>query len=48
MMKEISKDELQSIDGGGLGLLGAAGLIAGAAFLIGVVDGYVNPKKCDD
>ena len=47
-MKKISKDELQSINGGGLSLLGAAGLIAGAVFIIGVIDGYVNPKKCNE
>lgn len=47
-IKEISKDELQNINGGGISLLGAAGLVAGAVFLIGVIDGYVRPKKCND
>lgn len=47
-MEKISKDELQNINGGGLSLLGVAGIIAGAVFLIGVIDGYVNPKKCDE
>lgn len=47
-IKEISKDELQKINGGGLSLLGVAGIVAGAVFLIGVIDGYVRPKKCND
>ena len=47
-LEKISKDELQNINGGGLSLLGVAGIIAGAVFLIGVIDGYVNPKKCDE
>ena len=47
-MEQINKEELKNINGGGLSLLGAAGLIAGAVFLIGVIDGYVNPKKCNE
>lgn len=47
-MNEISKDELHEIDGGGLGLLGVAGIVAGAVFLIGVIDGYVRPKECNE
>lgn len=47
-IKEISKDELKKIDGGGISLLGVAGIVAGAVFLIGVIDGYVRPKKCNE
>ena len=47
-MKQISKEELENINGGGLSLLGAAGIIAGAVFIIGVIDGYVRPKKCNE
>ena len=47
-MEQINKEELKNINGGGLSLLGAAVLIAGAVFLIGVIDGYVNPKKCNE
>ena len=46
-MKEISKEELQEMNGGGLSLLGVAGIVAGVVFIIGVIDGYVNPKKCN-
>ena len=47
-IKEISREELQEINGGGLSFLGAAGLIAGIVFVIGVIDGFVNPKKCNE
>ena len=47
-MEQINKEELKNIDGGGLSLLGVAGLVAGAVFLIGVIDGYVRPKKCNE
>ena len=46
-MKEISKEELQNINGG-FSLLAAAGIIAAGVFLVGVVDGYVRPKKCNE
>ena len=43
-LEKISKDELQNINGGGLSLLGVAGIIAGAVFLIGVIDGVIALK----
>ena len=44
----VSNDELKELDGGGLSILGVAGIVAGAIFLIGVVDGYVRPQKCNN
>ena len=43
-MKELNKEELKQLRGGGLGL----GLLIGAGiiFLIGVFDGYVRPLAC--
>ena len=46
-IKQVNNEELKELNGGGIGLLGAAGIVAGAIFLIGVVDGYVRPQKCD-
>ena len=46
-MKEISKEELQELDGG-FSLLAAAGIVAAGVFIVGVVDGYVRPKKCNE
>jgi hypothetical protein len=32
---------------GGISLLGIAGIVSGVVFIIGAIDGYVSPKKCD-
>lgn len=44
-MKELNKKELMKVNGGGIGL----GLLIGAGivFLIGAVDGFVRPLKCN-
>ncbi len=46
-MYNLTKEELHNIRGGaisfGTGLLIAAGVI----FLIGVIDGYIRPLKCN-
>ena len=44
-MKTLEKQELKQIYGGGLGV----GLLLGAGivFLIGVIDGYTRPLKCN-
>lgn len=44
-MNELTSNELSSIRGGGLGL--ALGITAGIIFLIGIVDGYVRPLRCN-
>lgn len=44
-MIELNSRELKNIDGGGIGLV--LGLIAGVSFVIGVIDGYVRPMKCN-
>lgn len=43
----LEKKELLEINGGGLSI-GVWGLIgAGVVFLIGVIDGFVRPLKCN-
>lgn len=44
-MKEVKENELKKIKGGGVGVgfLIAAGIV----FIIGVIDGYVRPLKCN-
>ena len=46
-MKNLSNKELMEIQGGGISL--SAGLLigAGVVFLIGVIDGYIRPLKCN-
>ncbi len=45
-MKELNVNEMHSVKGGGGALLGLA-IAAGITFLIGVIDGYVRPLKCN-
>lgn len=45
-MKELNEKELHEVNGGSkvaVGLLIAAGI----TFLIGVIDGYVRPLRCN-
>ncbi len=46
-MKELTKEELYKINGGGLSIGMGIGLIAGISFLIGVVDGIIRPLRCN-
>ena len=45
-MKKMSDKELMTIDGGGFNIGVATGIVAGVAFLIGVLDGIIRPLKC--
>jgi class IIb bacteriocin, lactobin A/cerein 7B family len=45
-MKELTKDELNNINGGGISLGTLALVSLGIAFIVGVVDGYLRPLKC--
>lgn len=44
-MEKLETNDLQKISGGGIGI----GLLIGAGiiFLIGVIDGYMRPLKCN-
>ena len=39
--------KLKDLDGG-ISLLGVASIVTGVVFLVGVIDGYVRPKKCNE
>lgn len=46
-MIKLNKNELMNVNGGDFSI-GAGFLIgAGIVFLIGVIDGYVRPLKCN-
>lgn len=45
-MKELSVKELNSISGGNHFAIGLA-IAAGITFIIGVIDGYVRPLRCN-
>ena len=44
-MKELNKNELKQVVGGGTGTILI--IIAGVVFLIGVIDGYMRPLPCN-
>lgn len=46
---KLNELELKKINGGGvLTTLGIIGLVAaGVTFIIGVIDGYIRPLKCN-
>lgn len=46
-MLEIKENELKNIKGGGLTIWGSLGIASGIIFLIGVIDGFVRPLKCN-
>ena len=47
-MESMSNKQLQEIKGGGINWGLMAGIGAFASFLIGVIDGVMNPKKCNN
>lgn len=46
-MKEVNNKKLKEVTGGGINWGLIAGIGAIASFLVGVVDGLINPKKCN-
>lgn len=45
-MKELNSKELHDINGGSQLAIGLA-IVAGITFIIGIIDGYVRPLKCN-
>ena len=45
-MKQIKEEELKKVKGGAINWGLMAGLGAIASFVIGMVDGWIHPKKC--
>ena len=46
-MKRIKEEEMKKVKGGGVNWSLMAGIGAVASFLLGVIDGIINPKKCN-
>ena len=46
-MKELTKEELMNVKGGGFSIGIGVIVTAAVAFVIGVVDGIVRPLKCN-
>lgn len=47
-MEKINNEQLKRVKGGGVNWSLVAGVSAVASFLIGVIDGLINPKKCNN
>lgn len=45
-MKALETREMKSVEGGKFLVTFFAGVSAGITFIIGFIDGYVNPKRC--
>lgn len=47
-MNIIDNQKLKEINGGGLNLTLAATWSAALSFIVGLIDGLINPKKCNN
>ena len=46
-MKEISTEKMKDINGGAINWGMMAGIGAIASFLIGIIDGWANTRRCN-
>lgn len=46
-MNNLNEKELKEINGGAIGFWGIAGIVAGAIFIVGVLDGLSRPLRCN-
>lgn len=47
-MNTMTNNEMKNVKGGGINWGIMAGIGAFASFLVGVIDGIINPKKCNN
>lgn len=47
-MNKINNEQLKNVKGGGVNWSLMAGIGALTSFLVGVIDGLINPKKCNN
>jgi len=47
-MKTINEKELEQVQGGGVSWGLFAGIAAAITFIVGIIDGYTNPTKCNN
>lgn len=46
-ISEINNNELKKIEGGAVNPWAVIGISAGVVFLIGILDGFFRPLKCN-
>ena len=47
-MEKMNNDKMKKIKGGGINWGLMAGIGAITSFLVGIIDGLMNPKKCNN
>ena len=47
-MNTMTNNEMKNVKGGGINWGIMAGIGAFTSFLVGVIDGIINPKKCNN
>ena len=47
-MNTMTNNEMKNVKGGGINWGIMAGIGAFASFLVGIIDGIINPKKCNN
>ena len=47
-MKKLSDNDMKNINGGAIKWGAIAGIGALASFIFGIIDGIVNPQKCNN
>ena len=47
-MQKMENEELMEVKGGAVNWGLMAGIGAAASFIIGIIDGLMNPKKCNN
>lgn len=46
-MTEIKEEEMMNIKGGGISLVAIGAIYAAVTFVIGIIDGFTRPLKCN-
>jgi len=46
-MKDLNKEEMLKVNGGGMSAWAIFGIGAAIVFIAGVIDGFVRPLKCN-
>ena len=47
-MNKMTNEEMKNVKGGGINWTLMAGIGAFTSFLVGIIDGMINPKKCNN
>ena len=46
-MKKINNEEMKKVKGGAINWGMMAGIGAAVSFIMGIIDGWTNPRKCN-